>query len=363
MKENYKIYVKNLDQESDYIEYKDLLQTKWDNNVYYSMEHLSHFEKESDHLKYFLFVKNDTPIIMMPFIYREITIKNIKYPYYDVISPYGYNGPLFNDDVTIDDITQFWKNTDIWYQKNNVITEFIRFSLNDNHRNYSGIVIESLSNVRGNLMNVFEDQWNGFVSKVRNNFRKAMNHNLSFKVFHQKEITKGIIEIFNNIYVNTMTRNNADSIYFFSYTYFENLILSNIDNFSIAVAYHQETPISIELIINYRETLFAFLGGTNAEYFSYRPNDFLRVKIIEWAISQGKKYYVLGGGMKDGDGLYKNKKSLFPKDDDVIFYTGRKIVNKKQYDELCLVSNIAYADMDKETLKNYFFPFYRINHA
>ncbi len=361
MKQNYRLLIKNLDDSSDVLEYKALLQKEWDNNVYYSIEHLKYFEKDSDRLRCFILEKDETPIILMPFILRQIEIKGKETSYFDVISPYGYNGPLFNDDISKDDIIQFWEEADHWYRENNVISEFVRFSLNDNHLGYSGDLIQTLSNVKGNLLDNFEDQWTSFVSKVRNNFRRAVNYNLEFEIFHKTSITKEVIEVFNDIYVETMKRNKADSIYFFSFEYFENLILSNINNFSIAIAYFENIPISVELIINYKETVFAFLGGTNAEYFSHRPNDFLRVKIIEWAIKNGKKYYVLGGGMKDGDGLYKSKKSFFPKDNDLIFYTGRKIVNEKIYDELCLSVNSDYTNTDKKDLKNYFFPFYRMS--
>lgn len=359
MKQNYKLFTKNLYDNSDVIEYKTLLHNEWDNNVYYSAEHLQHFEKNFEKLKYFLFTKNEKPVILMPFVFREINLKGQKYPYFDVISPYGYSGPLFNNDILEEDIISFWSHVDQWYKENNVVAEFIRFSLNDNHNKYSGCLTKTLSNVRGRFMNSFEEQWKGFLPKVRNNYRKAVNYNLEFKIFHKKEITKNTIKIFNDIYVDTMNRNNADSVYFFSSSYFENLILSNINNFSIAIAYYEDIPISIELIIGYKSTIFAFLGGTNAEYFSYRPNDFLRVKIIEWAIKEGIKCYVLGGGMKDGDGLYKHKKSLFPKDEDVVFYTGRKIVNEQVYDELCKFSNTEYSCIHKENVKDYFFPFYR----
>ncbi len=361
MKKNYQIFTKNLTNKSDVLAYKTLLQKEWNNNVYYSIEHLSHFEKESDKLKYFLFEKDNVPIVLMPFVFREIKIGEKDYPYFDVISPYGYSGPLFNDTLSEEDIIAFWQYADQWYRDNNVVTEFVRFSLNENHVSYSGSLIKTLSNVRGNLLDNFDDQWTSFHSKVRNNYRKALNYDLNFRIYTNDEVTKDIIKIFNDIYVATMHRNNADSLYFFSETYFENLIVSNSDNFSIAIAYYKDIPISIELIIDLGNTIYAFLGGTNAEYFSYRPNDFLRVKIIEWAIDNGKQHYVLGGGMKDGDGLYKNKKSLFPKDEDAIFYTGRKVVNKEIYDQLCLSSSCEYNTIQKEDLNKFFFPYYRSN--
>ena len=83
MEQNYRLTTKDLNKEESMHKYKLLLQEKWGNNVYYSVEHLLHFEKDSDKIKYFLFEKNDEPIILMPFIFREIKIKNKKCPYFE----------------------------------------------------------------------------------------------------------------------------------------------------------------------------------------------------------------------------------------------------------------------------------------
>ena len=127
------------------------------------------------------------------------------------------------------------------------------------------------------------------------------------------------------------------------------------------MTYLEDKPISTELIISNNDTIFAFLGGTNAAYFKYRPNDFLRVEVIKHAIEDQKKYYVLGGGRKDGDGLYKYKKSLFPKDKDVIFYTGRKIINLKAYKEIIKQKKINEIDVIVEDITKNYFPLYRTN--
>lgn len=356
----YKLTITDLNSDSAIEGYKVLLRNNWNNNVYYSYEHLKYYENDSDSLKYFLFKNNDTPIILMPFIFRKVKINGQEIQYFDVISPYGYNGPLFNNiDVSDNAILEFWNSVDKWYKDNNVIAEFIRFSLNGNFKNYSGTLVESLHNIRGKLLDDFENQWTAFLSKVRNNYRKALKSNLEFKIFHKNEITEEKIKIFHKIYVETMKRNNASDIYFFSWEYFKNYILSNLDCFSIALVYYEGIPISTELIINYNDTIFAFLGGTNAEYYKYRPNDFLRVEVIKWAIENKKQYYVLGGGIKDGDGLYKSKKALFPKDEDVIFYTGRKIINLTIYKEIIKQQNINDIDVIVEDITKNYFPIYR----
>jgi len=355
----YDLFIENLDSDLNIANYRDVLDEEWNMNVYYSIEHLKYFTETNQSVKYFTFNKNNKSIIVLPLIFRKIEIKDENESYYDVVSPYGYSGPLLKQEVSKDDIIEFWKQVDLWYKENNVISEFIRFSLDNNHTQYSGKLIPSLSNIRGNLLIDFEDQWELFLPKVRNNYRRATQNSLKFKLFDKAEINKDIITVFYEIYTDTMKRNKASQFYFFSIDYFENLILGNPNVFSIAISYFEDKPVSVELIINYLGTIYAFLGGTNSEYFSIRPNDFLRVEIIKWAINMNKKYYILGGGMKDGDGLHKYKKSLFPKDKEVIFYTGRKVINQELYDKLCETSCNTYKSIHKNDLDNYFFPYYR----
>jgi len=220
-------------------------------------------------------------------------------------------------------------------------------------------LIPSLKNIKGTLSDEFEKQWKTFLPKVRNNYRRAVSFNLTAKIYSNSDINEDIIKVFYEIYTNTMIRNNANSVYFFSLDYFKNLILNNLSEFSIVMVYLGEIAISTELIIKKNTTIFAFLGGTDANYYKYRPNDFLRVETIKWAIKNNLKHYVLGGGIKDFDSLYKSKKAFFPKDKDITFYTGRKIVNNKIYHELCENHVEDYTNIRKEELKNYFFPLYR----
>lgn len=362
LEQNYQISLLNLEDDKNVLEYKKVINTFTNKNVYYSLEHMLPFDKDYGNLKCFLFKKKDVGIILMPFIFRSITNDKINNKYFDVITPWGYGGPVYNDSITEDDIVAFWKHVDGWYKDNNVITEFIRFSLNENHKYYSGTTINTLSNVKGILFDDFEEHWTAFNPKVRNNYRKAVKNDLKFKIFRKENITKKEIRIFNKIYESTMLRNNATSTHFYSDSHFENLILKNHNDFSIAIVYFDNIAISVELIIHENDTLYAFLGGTNADYFSYRPNDFLRVEVIKWAIQQKNKYYILGGGITNDDGLHKSKKAFFPKGEPVFFYTGRKVINEIVNEQICLITNKEkYANLDKSKPKDYFFPFYRFN--
>ncbi|WP_396601145.1 GNAT family N-acetyltransferase [Algibacter sp. R77976] len=327
-------------------------------NTFYSLQYSNY--TFDNNLNYFFFKKNNKALILLPVYLNKISSEALDSGevYYDAVSPYGYSGPLFNESVDERDIKTFWNQVDNWYKENNVITEFIRFNLEFNHKYYSGHLIPSLNNVKGEIKN-FEDIWSNFKQKVRNNYRKAELNNLRIVINSDKKSSEDI-GVFYDIYIKTMVRNDATKNYFYTKSYFENLINLNQEKTVLVVVYKGEIPISTELLICNNDFLYSFLGGTLSDYFKYRPNDFLKIEVIKWAISNGKSHYILGGGRQNDDGLYQYKKSFFPIDKDVIFYTGRKIINQKIYSKL-----INQETIDKTTINNLminpnnYFPIYR----
>lgn len=354
----YKLNCHGLKTEDDINTYKKQLIHFKGFDAFYKPELFSIKNTEEEKLKYFTLTKNDETLFLMPFSLRKIIIHDKDTTYKDVSSFYGYSGPLYNEKTTPNDLVIFWDHVDNWYRNNKVISEFIRFNLEGNYTNYSGKIIPTLNNVKGDILEDKDEQWNDFASKVRNNYRKAISNNLEAKIYH-KNIDESVIEIFHEIYINTMKRNQAENNYFFSLTYFKNLILSNINNTALILIYKDNTPISTELILLNKETMYSFLGGTVASYFELRPNDFLKMEAMNWGRKNGCKKYILGGGRTNNDSLYKYKKSFFPHTDDVIYYTGRKILNERAYEKLVTLARKHTYTIDEADIENEYFPLYR----
>ena len=355
---NYDLGFYSLNTDKDINFYNDILDSFENHNMFYSLAYCNY--QTSSKLNYFVLKKNNIPQILLPVYLNKIEspIFDDNESYFDVTSPYGYSGPLF-DKANSEDLKIFWNKVDEWYKENNVVTEFLRFNLEGNHKNYSGQLIPTLRNVKGEIFS-FDIIWENFKQKVRNNYRKAEKNNLSSIIYDSSSINTSIIDIFYDIYIKTMERNAAAKTYFYSKSYFENLINDNSNNILIAVVYQENTPISVELILINNNILYSYLGGTLAEYFGVRPNDFLKIEVIKWGINHNKKYYILGGGRKDYDGLYQYKKSFFPKDEDLVFYTGRKVINENIYNRLIKEINVKYTDVN--SLMNdseNFFPIYK----
>ena len=361
-KTNFSLECHNLNSSKDIIAYKDILRNFDGYDVFYKIDLINTNTQTNEQKKYFILKDKSNAIVLMPFIQRTIPI-NTTSPtiYYDVVSPYGYSGPLFKENLNLDTLIVFWKLIDNWYKENNIISEFIRFNLDGNQANYSGLLIATLTNVKGPIEEDKESQWNNFIPKVRNNYRKGLNNELEATIF-EEGIPESAIEVFYSIYIGTMDRNNADDTYYFSLSYFKKFILNNPKNCSLIIIYKDRVAISTELILLNNKNMYSFLGGTVADYFSYRPNDFLKIEAMDWGRKKGFENYILGGGRKDFDGLYKYKKTFFPKENDAIYYTGRKIINQKIYIELCIANNINLKDINSDNILKIsegYFPKYR----
>lgn len=349
-----------LDTKEGIANYKSLLLTLNVSEPFYLIEYIDVFSNGTKDLICFSYFssKNNASVIMPGYL-KPIVIGEEETIYYDFITPYGYTGPIFSNNITQSDIKEFWKLIDQWYIDNHVITEFIRFNLFGNQEHYSGEKFTTLHNIKGNIIDE-EDQWTAFDRKVRKNVNKAKRENLTSAVYFLNICDIKISE-FHDIYTQTMKRRDTNESFLYSFQEIKRFINNNEKHSAICTIYFKDIPISSELILISEDSIYSFLGGTDEKYFDKRPNDLLKFEALNWARVQGKKYYILGGGYSLEDGIFQYKKGFFP-NDVVDFYTGRKILNKKVYDQLVIKAlNFKLSKgIDKLDIEdNTFFPLYR----
>lgn len=347
----------NLSSSHDQEEYSTLLSFNNLHDPYFLLDYINYFGGGLVNLICFVQIEEQSAIFM-PGYKRKITIGENSTPFYDFTTPYGYSGPLFTKSTNEKQLIKFWDNIDNWYRNNNVISEFIRFNLHNNHQLYSGKIHPTMLNVKGII--VTDDiQWSLFDRKVRKNVNKAIRENLEFCLYFNEILDKNIEE-FYDIYIQTMLRTKARESFMYSIRNFKNFILNNNGSCAIGTIYFQDTPISSELVLVTQKEIFSFLGGTNDTYFDKRPNDFLKFHLINWARKNEKSFFILGGGFGYEDGIFNYKKSFFP-NDVVTYYTGRKIINYNLYKHLFELNNKHRIKNGIESLSiddSSFFPIY-----
>ncbi|MFV8370406.1 GNAT family N-acetyltransferase [Flavobacterium sp. LB2R40] len=348
-----------LDHPENSEKYRLLLDTLENSVPYGLLDYIDIFSNSLKNLICFSLISHESnSVILMTGYLKPIVIGNEITHYFDFITPYGYSGPFFSENTRDSDIKDFWKQVDKWYSDNNVVSEFIRFNLSGNQTNYSGKIFPTMLNVKGKIIDE-ENQWKAFDAKVRKNVNKAKRENLSSVVFYDDIPADKVLE-FHEIYIQTMKRTDANENFLYTLGQFQRFLNNNKAHAAICTVYSDNIPVSSELLLVSEDAIFSFLGGTNEHYFDKRPNDFLKVEALNWARSIDKKYYVLGGGYGFEDGIFKYKKSFFP-NDVVSYYTGRKIINNKVYNELLNKVNKVRLSNGLPTLEIHdasFFPLY-----
>ena len=339
--------------------YKKSVSSIDNNNPYYCYELLDNHLPDQE-LHFFLYKLQDVVTVVMPFVLRKIRINDVATQYQDVTSPWGYNGPLFEPSVSKEVLEDFWLLVDRWYKENKVVSEFLRFNFSDNYNHYSGTPVHTLRNVKGNITD-WDYFWSNLKSNTRNQFRKAEKEGLRFELhFGTIDITK--VKAFYDVYIGTMDRRDAIDSFYHPLEYFTKFSDNNPGKCAIGLVYEKEQPISCELFLICNDTMFSFLGGTSADHFKLRPNEYLKINAIEWARTNGLKYYMIGGGLSNSetDNLYLYKKKYFPFDADIHFYTGRKIIDHAAYMDLVLQNNANNNQtVESKGIEEGFFPKYR----
>lgn len=338
--------------EDEKIKWYEIWKQSEEKDVFLNPEYAILYNKCDEVAKCAILQTENTTIIYS-FIQRKISTLNSEIDYYDIITPYGYGGAQYSGEKSEKIEDEFNKKFEEWCRENNIVSEFIRFTLfAENLIKYNGLIEENNLNIVCNLEKEEEDIWKEFKHKVRKNVKKAKDSNISIKIDEYGETLNEFIKI----YYETMDRNNANSQYYFSEDYFKHIVDKLSGSYMIINAIKDEKVISSELILLSNKSMYSFLGGTKSEYFDYRPNDLLKYEAILWGKKKGINYYVLGGGYKREDGIYKYKLAFEP-NGTYIYKVGKRILNQNMYDIIC--DEKLKEKTNEEIDKNYF-PLYRI---
>jgi hypothetical protein len=328
----------------DLLEYENVLDEHSLNSPFLQPVYLENFGGSFYRQMVFLW-KGDNLVIM------PINIHKIEFSdFYDSSSPKGYFGPYYGNSITQQDLKEFWINVDHWYRNNNVVSEFIRFRLENNTLCYTGSIVSTMDNIVVDLAEVNE-KLGSFDRSVRKNFKTALKYNLEFEVYTGK-IDDKVLANFQQVYLETMVRTKAKKADIYSFDSLRVLVSKNVSRCAISIVYDCGIPVSAELVLLETNVMYSFLGGTKAEYFSKRPNEFLKANIMQWAKKKGLVKYVLGGGYGSNDGIYEYKRK-FAKSGVVPYQTGRKILSPDIYESLLKEKGNASNDSID------FFPAYR----
>jgi len=277
--------------------------------------------------------KNEYGEIRHTFLLREIPTKLDGRTLYDISTPYGYGGPIILESTDKDRLMQCFSEAfaDFCRQRG-IVCEFVRFHLTDNtdvRERYYGTTRYVKDNIIVPTDRPYDDLWMQYEHKVRKNVKKARAYGLNVII----EQNMDHIDDFMRIYYDTMNRNEAREYFYFPKSFFEKIASYIPYNYLFFHVLKDGAIISTELVLISEQYVYSFLGGTDQEFYAMRPNDFLKDEVIKLCVDSGKKGFVLGGGYRVDDGIFRYKRS-FTNADPVPFYVGTMIFDQNAYDRL-----------------------------
>lgn len=280
--------------------------------------------------------QDENGIISNQFIKREIPIKINNEVYYDIVTPYGYGGPIIEECNNKQELLRKYEEEFAKYcEKNKIVSEFIRFHpVKQNAKDFKTIYnIEYMRPTLGTNLKDYENPVEKEFSKsCRKTIRQVLKSGVSYRIIENMDD----IEDFKRVYYSNMKRKHAKDYYFFDDNYFELIRKYFNDNVIQVQALYEDKVIAAGLYFIYNKTINIHLSGTDSEYLYLSPAYILKYATALWGKEKGYELIHYGGGLTNSleDTLYLFKKK-FAQNTEFDFYIGKKIWNQEIYNELC----------------------------
>lgn len=290
----------------------------------------------------------ETGKIIYPFIKRKIDTKINNKTYYDIVTVYGFNGPII-----IGKVENRKQAAEIFNQKfqeycknNNIIAEYIRFS--PWFKNY--LDFGEIYNLKLNKQTIFIDLTvnDVFMDEISSKRRNCIRSAIKKGVTIQFDFEGNTVEDFHKLYQNTISKNNISEYYQLSIDFLRRHFEILKGNVFIANAMFENKIISSSIFVHQDKQLHYLYSANDYAYTYLNGNSLILSEVANWGKANGKEKFHLGGATVSED-LRKFKLS-FTKNEGLDYYVGNKIRQEKIYDELVKITNNE---------NNTYFPKYR----
>ncbi|WP_018757582.1 lipid II:glycine glycyltransferase FemX [Paenibacillus terrigena] len=328
-------------------------------DIYFTPEYCRIYEENGEGLAQLFVFYRENKFICYPFLLRKINLdprisSQLDTDLYDITTPYGYGGPLSN--ITDEDEKRhaFENFGSIFHEyciENNIITEFVRFHpMLKNNVDYRAVNPTFVRNtIYIDLRCSVEEIWERFSKNNRNRIRRSQRENLMIK-----HTDRGGIDNFTKLYYSTMEKKQANDYYYFSPQFIMNTLTFLKGSIELIEVQCGNQVIASSLFMYYNDFVHYHLMGSDKQFLSACPVNFLIHYAVLWAKEKGFKFLHLGGGYEGDDNLLRFKKG-FNTGEPADFYIGRKIHCNYTYN--MLLNKLQCKSQEQED----YFPAYRLS--
>ncbi len=327
-------------------------------SIYFTPSYLSCVQKAEGYPVKVLVAYDDDDFALIPYVWRKINdlpfCKDMPEEMIDIITPHEYSGVVTNVDHPERKkrlLSVLYSAIDNLCKENMVVTEFARFDpfitdipLMEQHYEVRYIG----QNAYINLEQTKEEILSSFNHSAQKNIKTAQRCGLQFN----EAGSEGEIDIFIDLYWESMKRLSAQKYFYFNRDYFISLLKECDGAGLFMVRDSSGTPVAASILLYHGDTAHHHLTGYDPDALKKRPNDFMIYRLSLWAKKQGIRYMHLGGGAESIRGFkMKFASGTIP------YSIGYKIHNMEYYEKLCEVWRVYSGDQGGTD----YFPLYRLN--
>ena len=306
-------------------------------DVYFTPEYYSLYEKNGDGVAYCFVYEEDDDFVLYPFLKNSINSLgyDLDDEYYDIQGAYGYNG-FVTSSKKKEFLSNFFIQFRCWCVKNNIVAGFTRFhpilKNYDLIQNNAMKVIFDRKTVASEVGLSDEEYWKKEIStQNRNTIKKAIKNGLTFYADYDFNYMSQFVAL----YKATMDKLSAESYYYFSDEYFSNFVDSFKGKAFLGIVFNSNKEVISAAIFFVSGIIGHYhLSGSNHEYLFLNPNNLLLFGAARHMSSLGVKYLHLGGGTTSSevDNLFRFKVRFGSVIND--FYIGKEIYRPDIYSQI-----------------------------
>lgn len=334
---------------ANYLVYDMTQADKWRNvieqlnvcDIFFTPEYCKIYEANGEgEAKCFVY-EEEGRIVCYPFLYRKINElplvrqSGLEEEYFDIITPYGYGGPLTN----VTDLAgngsffrRFEQAFDSFCKESRIVSEFVRFHpLIRNHEFYQAAEPKfERQTVHIDLRKSRDDMLSSYTATNRNRIRKAIKDGLEVKR------STPDVKKFTELYYPTMKKNGANYYYYFPESFFHHTFDWLREYVTLFEVSYRGNVILSCIFLHYGPFLHYHLVGSKEEFLYLAPSNLLIDYAAEWGKENGYAYLHLGGGYSNSseDSLYQFKKKFNSNGAGLDYYIGKKVRNDIIYQRL-----------------------------
>ncbi|MCA1012694.1 lipid II:glycine glycyltransferase FemX [Halobacillus halophilus] len=294
-------------------------------DVYYDPHYVKLLAPKDQGYGEAVYYENEKGRIFYPYIKRSFD------EFWDIVTPYGYGGPFLQGDPST--LIDFYHLFTPFCADQGIVTEKIKcHPLYTNSAALSKIMdIELVQETTAVDLNLpYEDIKQGYSSSNKRNINKARRNGVEII----EDSTLSYLPDFQEMYYETMKRNDADQSFFFTDDYFQNQMKDRLlYKPRLLIAKHNNNVIAGALVLLGKKAAHYHLGASLTEHLSLRANNLLFDEMIQYCQKEQAEILHLGGGTSKDDGLFRFKSS-FTNNNHYNFFIGKHIINPKVYNDL-----------------------------